>query len=135
MEIIQKKVGKPIGERILRICILSLFLSFITPNQTFSQESDSAAVAASDSSANDEGPSLSNLSKSLAAGKEEMKRLQEKARQEEIMSYVYMGAGFSIVIGIAWFTTVLARKRKKKENEIKATRLQQIKHKPHHHRR
>ena len=57
----------------------------------------------------------------------------ERIRHEEIMSYIYMGLGFSVVIGIAWFTTVLAKKRRRKEDEVRAIRAQNMKNKGHHH--
>ncbi|MBA3970816.1 MAG: hypothetical protein H0X46_01485 [Bacteroidetes bacterium] len=135
MEIIQKKVGNTVTwERILRICILSLLLTFSTAQFSFSQESDSASTTSIDSSSgvSENGPSISNLSKNLAAGNEEIKRLQEKARHDEIMSYIYMAVGFSVVIGIAWFTTSLAKKRRIKEDEARILRAQHTKNKQHH---
>ena len=59
----------------------------------------------------------------------------EKIRHEEILSYVYMGVGFLIVIFIAWFTTVLAKKQKNKELEIRASRLKNTHPKQQHSRR
>lgn len=134
MEIIKKQIGDTTnGERILRICLLFIFLFFAAPQISVAQEPDSSTIGAIDSAAAEDGPSISNLTKTMAAGNEEMKRIQEKARRDEILSYIYMGVGFAIVIAIAWFTTTLARKRKRKEDEIRALRLSQTKHKPHHH--
>lgn len=52
---------------------------------------------------------------------------EEIKRQEhdEFMSYVYMVLGFSIVIAIAWVSTVRARKRSRAENEAKMKFIQQ----------
>ncbi len=132
MEIIQKKIRDTSGDRVLRTCILLFLFSFATIHLSVAQESgsvvDSASTATIDTPG---GPSLSNLSKNLKSTKEEIKRIHT----EEILSYVYMVLGFSVVIGIAWFTTVLARKRKKQEDEIKAIRLQKMKNKLHPPRR
>ena len=111
-----------------------LFIFFFsTLNFSFSQAADSlppdAVVTTSDESA---GPSLENITKNLANSANEL----EKIRNEEILSYFIMAAGFSVVIGIAWFTTVLAKKRKKKDAIVRAIRMQNMKHhKPHHPRR
>ncbi|MCW3105038.1 MAG: hypothetical protein JWO09_3478 [Bacteroidetes bacterium] len=52
---------------------------------------------------------------------------EEIKRQEhdEFMSYVYMVLGFSIVIAIAWVSTVRARNRSRAENEAKMKFIQQ----------
>jgi hypothetical protein len=87
-------------------------------------------------SAQDGGPSLENLSKNAKAIDAETERLKEEARRNEILSYVWMSVGFAVVIGIAWFTTVLARKRSKKELEEKQKfilRQQELKKHGHHH--
>lgn len=133
MEITHKKIRKMSWGSTFRGFSLIFIFFFSTVNFTFSQAADSlppdTATAVSDESA---GPSLENITKNLENSAAEL----EKIRHEEIMSYIYMGVGFSIVIGIAWFTTVLARKRKKKDDEVRAIRMQQMKHhKPHHHRR
>ncbi|MBL0328089.1 MAG: hypothetical protein IPP64_01390 [Bacteroidetes bacterium] len=101
--------------------------------QLFAQETDSALTDSATTEAvagsTGDGPSIENITKNLASSAKEL----EKIRKEEIMSYIYMGLGFSIVIAIAWFTTILARKRKRKEDEIRAIRAQNMKHhKPHH---
>lgn len=136
MEITQEKFGSTSVARILRVCIFSFLFLFAAINPAIAQENnsltDSSAAVAAESS---EGPSLENLSKSLAASSEEINKIKEKQRRDEILSYIYMGVGFSIVIGIAWFTTALARKRKKKDDEQKAIRMHHMKHKPHHPRR
>jgi hypothetical protein len=78
-------------------------------------------------------PSVKNLRKTGAAVSEEVKKFQEKQAHDEFMSYVYMVIGFSIVIGIAWFSTVNARKRSKLENEEKLRLIQHnLAHKKHH---
>ena len=57
------------------------------------------------------GPSLGNLNKNLAAAKEEISR-QEK------LNYLFMAVGFIFVLAVAWFSTVLAKKRKMEREEI-----------------
>jgi hypothetical protein len=52
---------------------------------------------------------------------------QERAAHEEFMSYVYMTLGFAVVIGIAWFSTVMAKKSKVANDLAKANRTP-IKH-------
>jgi hypothetical protein len=69
----------------------------------------------------DDGPSLGNLKKTGSAASEELKKIAH----DEFMSYVYMVLGFSIVIAIAWISTVKARKRSKAENEAKMKFIQQ----------
>ena len=65
--------------------------------------------------AQDSGPSLNNLKKNGAAAAAELERI----KHEETMSYIYMSVGFAIVIAIAWGTTVMARKRSRREQEQK----------------
>lgn len=128
MEVILKTSSNTIGVRLLRSFVF-LYLIVNTQfvlAQTDSTITDSAATAVTDDGS---GPSIANLSKNLASSAAEL----EKIRHEEIMSYIYMGVGFSIVIAIAWFTTVLARKRRRKEDEVRAIRAQNMKHKAHHH--
>jgi hypothetical protein len=73
---------------------------------------------------------MENLKHSLSTLKEE----QEKIAHEEFMSYVYMVLGFSVVIAIAWISTVKARKRSKEENEAKMKFIQQnLANKKHAH--
>lgn len=132
MEITYTKAKKMSWGSILKgFCLVFIFF-FFTLNFSFSQTPDSVppdtSTAVADESA---GPSLENITKNLENSAAEL----EKIRHEEIMSYIYMGLGFSIVIGIAWFTTVLAKKRKKKEDEVRAIRMQHMKHKSHHPRR
>ena len=132
MKVAQKKHKNSIGVMVLRVFVL-LFLFFFTTNHfslaqgTDPVVADSAATAVSNESGG--GPSLKNISKNLTESNEELKKL----RFQEIMSYIYMGVGFSVVIGIAWFTTVLARKRKKKEDEVRAVRMQRMQHVKHKH--
>lgn len=129
MEVIQKKSINTMGVRLVRSFVL-LFLFLFTSAQILRAQTDSVITDSGTSSAvEDSGPSISNISKNLTSSAAEL----EKIRNEEILSYIYMGVGFSIVIGIAWFTTVLARKRKRKEDEVRAIRAQNIKHKAHHH--
>lgn len=78
-------------------------------------------------------PSIKNLKKTGAAVSEEVRKYQEKQAHDEFMSYVYMVIGFSIVIAIAWFSTVNARKRSKLENEEKLRIIQHnLANKKHH---
>ena len=73
---------------------------------------------------------MEGLKHSLSTLKEE----QEKIAHEEFMSYVYMVVGFSVVIAIAWISTVKARKRSKEENEAKMKFIQQnLANKKHTH--
>ncbi|MDF2438729.1 MAG: hypothetical protein K0Q95_3105 [Bacteroidota bacterium] len=75
--------------------------------------------------AQDGGPSLSNVKKTL--------QLQEKAAHDEFMSYVYMVVGFAVVIAIAWISTINARKRSKAEAEAKMKIIQHnLANKKHH---
>jgi len=67
--------------------------------------------------------STENLKKNFSALKDEQKRIAE---EKEMWSYVYMVVGFSIVIGIAWFTTVAARKKAKKDAEEKQKLIMKI---------
>lgn len=133
MEITHTKAEKMSWGSTFRSFTLVFIFIFSTLNFSFSQEADSLPPDTSATSSEESaGPSLENITKNLANSAAEL----EKIRHEEIMSYIYMGVGFSVVIGIAWFTTVLARKRKKKEDEVRAIRMQQMKHhKPHHHPR
>jgi hypothetical protein len=119
METFQKKQCNARLMRVLRACLLSvLFVS------SFSFTSY----------AEGDGPSLENLRKNTAKGKEEIQAIREKQERDEILSYIYMVVGFSIVIGIAWFTTVKARKRSLAENEAKMKFIQQnMANKKHHH--
>lgn len=132
MEITHTKAIKMSWGGILKSSCLVFVFYFSALNLSFSQEADSLPPDASATVSEESGPSLENITKNLANSAAEL----EKIRHEEIMSYIYMGVGFSVVIGIAWFTTVLARKRKKKEDEVRAIRMQHMKHhKPHHPRR
>jgi hypothetical protein len=83
-----------------------------------------------------DGPSLDNLKKNASEGAKELAAIREKQAHDEFMSYVYMVVGFSIVIAIAWITTVKARKRSAAENEAKMKFIQQNlakKHAAHGH--
>ena len=126
-----KRIISCIFNRKSSLTSMIFFFCFLLLPSSKAEEIDSInnskAIIAADSS----GPSLSNLSKNLNLGAEEL----EKIRHEEIMSYVYMVLGFSIVIFIAWFTTVLAKKQKNKELEIRASRLKNTNPKQQHSRR
>ena len=132
MEITHTKAGKMSWSNVLRgFCLVFIFF-FSTLNFSFSQAADSLPPdTAATASGEGAGPSLENITKNLANSATEL----EKIRHEEIMSYIYMVLGFSVVIGIAWFTTVLAKNRKKKDDEVRAIRMQHMKHKTHHPRR
>lgn len=136
METMYQKSSNSFISGTLSSIFVVFILFFSTINYSVAQESDSAAGSIPDSSVSSDGPSLENISKNLLSSAEEMRKFQEKAHKDEIFGYVMMGLGFSVVIAIAWFTTSLARKRKKKEDEVKALRHQHTaKHKPHHPRR
>src|ERR1700746_622418 len=119
MEIIKRKSAKYIGERIL-ICLFLLL--FIGTNRSAAQAADSASAQTTPASS--DAPDAKNAFKVL----EEAKKIQEQDKRDEIMSYIYMGLGFSVVIGIAWFTTSLAKKRRLKEDEARAQRAQMMQH-------
>jgi hypothetical protein len=110
METFQKKFGNRHLMRSLRVSLLSFLFIF-----SFSLSS----------LADGDGPSLSNLKKNTAEGTKEIQAIREKQAREEFLSYVYMVVGFSIVIAIAWITTVKARKRTALENEAKMKFIQQ----------
>ncbi|CAN5500986.1 hypothetical protein BH10BAC1_BH10BAC1_08160 [soil metagenome] len=133
MEIILKKVSKTNGDRILRVFVFSCLFLFFTSSHSYAQTPDSASdVAVEDTlgASSDGFATPENKSKLF----EEARKIQEQNRKDEIWQYVIMVGGFSIVIGIAWFTTSLARKRRKKEDEVRAIRAaHQMKHKSHHH--
>ena len=136
MEINNKCCGSTSGGRLFKFFfIIFLFVSAGYGPLTAQEQDSQKDSTASSAVAEDSGPSLSHLSKSLSAQSEELAKIKEKERHDQIMSYIYMGVGFSIVIAIAWVTTSLARKRQRSEDEKKALRLAQMKHKPHHHRR
>lgn len=133
MKGIQKKLRNTNGDRLLRICIF-FFLSFCLSTQlSLAQTPDSASsvVSADSASASDGFAKKENTAKIF----DEAREIAAKSRRDQILQYVIMVVGFSIVIGIAWFTTVLARKRKKKEDEIRAIRMQKMKNKLHPPRR
>jgi hypothetical protein len=121
-----KNNPKRLLSSIVLVCIL--FCGSLYP--TLAQTADSATPAATENT-----PSLENIKKNLSAGDQELKTLQEKADHDQFMSYVYMGAGFSVVIFIAWFTTNVAKKRRQKEDAVKLLRHQNAKHHDHSHRK
>ena len=86
----------------------------------------SIILFAYNANAQDGGPSIGNLNKNLAAAKDQMSR-QEK------MSYLFMALGFILVMGIAWFSTSLAKKRKMEKDEmIRRRHLNNISKHPTH---
>lgn len=104
---------------VVRICTGMFFFLFVSVSRIIAQVSDE--------------PSLGNVKKTGAAVTEEVKKMKEKAAHDEFMSYVYMVVGFSIVIAIAWITTVKARKRTQAENEEKLRMIQHnLAHKKNH---
>ena len=110
------KSGKKSTEKIVRACVFIFLSIYLSISNLMAQ-----------------GPDVSNLKNSLKAVKAE----QEKIAHDEFMSYVYMCLGFSVVIAIAWFTTVAARKRSKKEAEEKLKfimRQQEMRKHGHVHR-
>lgn len=128
MKVAYKMIGNTSGSTIKAFFFI-LSVSIFSVLTTHGQDSTAALPDSAEASVSvsEDGPSISNLSKNLAESSAELERI----RKEEILSYVYMGLGFSVVIGIAWFTTVLARKRKKKDDEIRALRIH---HNKHHHK-
>lgn len=133
MKVTKANFGNTSRVATLKALAIVFFFTCSSAIQLFAQETDSALTDSASievvSGGTADGPSLENITKNLASSAKEL----EKIRKEEIMSYIYMGLGFSIVIAIAWFTTILARKRKRKEDEIRAIRAQNMKHhKPHH---
>jgi len=56
-------------------------------------------------------PGIGNLNKNLNAAKEQMSK-------EEKMNYVWMAAGFILVMTIAWVSTSMAKKRKLAQEEL-----------------
>ncbi len=132
MENILKKSAKYVGERIL-VCCLSLALIAVA-NQSVAQTAGDSASKTSTEASSDGGPSLDNIKKFLPKGDAEVKKMQEQQKHDEIMSYFYMGLGFSVVIAIAWFTTSLAKKRRLKEDEVRAKRAAIMQHQ-HPHRK
>ncbi len=77
---------------------MALFISFLI-------------LFAYNASAQDGGPSIGNLNKNLSAAKDQISR-QEK------MNYIFMALGFILVLGIAWFSTNVAKKRKIEQDEL-----------------
>jgi hypothetical protein len=107
METLSAKSVKSSLVKVFRSCILFSIFLLASVKNGFAQASDE--------------PSIGNLKKTSTAMAEEMKR----QAHDEFMSYVYMVLGFSIVIAIAWVSTVRARKRSRAENEAKMKFIQQ----------
>ena len=94
------------------LCRLFLFLMLVFTNVAgYSQEASEA-----------------HLKKNLSAIREEQKRLAE---EKEMWGYVYMVVGFGVVIAIAWFTTVAARKKAKRDDEERQRLIMKIHGDPH----
>jgi hypothetical protein len=102
MEISSTKSVKCNLSRVYRACLLLFLFILSSVESMFAQD-------------------LKNVKHSLSSIQAE----QEKIAHDEFMSYVYMVVGFSIVIAIAWISTVKARKRSKVENEAKLKFIQQ----------
>ena len=132
MENILKKSAKCVGEPILVCCLFLFFI--LSVNQAVAQTTGDSTSQATSESSSEGGPSLDNLKKFLPKGDAEVKKMQEQQKHDETMSYIYMGLGFSVVIAIAWFTTVLAKKRRLKEDEGRAKRAAIMQHQ-HPHRK
>jgi hypothetical protein len=107
MEPLVTKSVKSSLVKVLGSCILFSIFLLSSFQRAFAQASDE--------------PSIKHLKKTSAAVAEELKR----QAHDEFMSYVYMVLGFSIVIAIAWVSTVRARKRSRAENEAKMKFIQQ----------
>ena len=57
---------------------------------------------------------------------------KEKAAHNELMSYVYMGVGFALVIFIAFYTTMKGKKDDKTHDDHKVIHHHPISHKHDH---
>ncbi|MGQ0828518.1 MAG: hypothetical protein ACT4ON_09005 [Bacteroidota bacterium] len=114
-----KKAIKLSLEKLSRFCTL-LFISFILSSTSVIAQ-DSASNSAQDTAAQNNGPSLQNIKKTGSAISEKIKA---DARRKEILGYVYMILGFSLVIAVAWFSTVKARKYKERQDEKKRKYLE-----------
>jgi hypothetical protein len=115
MENFNKKFGQ---YRQVRVVICFLFLLFLATSNPL--VAATAADSATTSQATDE-PSTKNIAKNLEAANKE---IQAEQLRQEILTWTCMILGFSLVIGIAWFTTVKAKKRAQKEAEAKQRYLQ-----------
>lgn len=118
MKTFSKNYGNTQLMKGLRAFLLSVMLICSSPIASFAEG---------------DGPSLDNLRKNTSEGTKEIAALREKEARDELLSYVYMIVGFSIVIAIAWVTTVKARKRSALENEAKMKFIQQNLAKKHAH--
>lgn len=103
------------GERLSRFCAL-LFMSFILSTSTVIAQESTSVTLSQDSAAQNSGPSLQNIKKTGSAISEKIKA---DARRKEILGYIYMILGFSLVIAVAWFSTVKARKYKERQDAKK----------------
>ena len=63
------------------------------------------SLIATNSFAQDDGPSVNNLKNNIKAVNEEMSR-------QEMMNYLFMLVGFVLVLAVAWFSTNVAKKRR-----------------------
>jgi hypothetical protein len=139
MEIISKKSGKYRRVRLFLSCLFLFF--YLSGNQIIAQATtdsvtttDSAATAA----ASDDGFAKHGGTHKIL---DEAKRIQDEniaaQRRSDIITWICMIAGFSLVIAIAWFTTSLAKKRRIIEDEKRAKRAAAMQHNPHRkpHRR
>ena len=102
--------------RVWQVCLLSVLFLFSFAGVAVGQSAD---------------PSVDNLKNNMSAAAKEM----EHQKQVEFMNYVWMCIGFAIVVAVAWSTTVMARKRSKREQEEKQRyilRQQELKKHGHH---
>jgi hypothetical protein len=96
------------------------FMGFIGKKVMFLMVSLFSAI---DLIAQSDEPSLSNIKRSAAAIKEEQEKL---AQGQLIKEIIYISIGFAIVVGIAWFATLLARKKAKKDAEVKQKIMEKL---------
>lgn len=100
MKISIKNSGKLCRERFYRCCAL-LFLFIVFSTQSIIAQAQT--------------PNVKNIKDNLTA----IKEAQKKQAHEEFMGYIYMVLGFSLVIFVAWFSTVKAKKYKESQDEKK----------------
>ena len=57
-----------------------------------------------------------NTENSLPSAKDDEQATIAATQHQELMNYIYMGLGFAVILGVAWFT--VAGKKKKTSNEV-----------------
>ena len=116
-------------------CFVVLFFFNVCINtRLFAQSTMVVTDSANETALTDTttGPSLKNISKTSAAGKEEIKKIEEENRWKTIVSYIEMAVGFIIVITVAWILASWARKQEKKKEAEKAKRVEKaLQNNPH----